>query len=55
MDDGMMINKKTGEVFGSQADYTCYKGKFEVNLDHKITCFRGKVVHALNGVDILNN
>ena len=28
VDDDMMIDKWTGEVLGSQVDYTCYKGKF---------------------------
>ena len=32
VDDGMMIDKETGEVIGLAVDYTCYKKKFLVDF-----------------------
>ena len=54
----MMMDKSTGELQAPEYDYTWYEEKCLVNfivfIDHKITCCKMEVLHALSDIDTLN-
>ena len=58
MNGGLMIDIRTREDLGPEADYTCWKEKLKVNftvfLYHKIIYCKGEGLHVLNDIYILD-
>ena len=56
MDGDTIIDKRVGEVLNPEVDSTFWKDKrvdFIVFIDHKITWYRVKEIHIINGIGTL--